>query len=74
MNICLVMGRCLTVNLAPALHRIKTIRVDDGRDGIRNDGILIAVLTQIPAILEQRLEAVLGERIAPTVADAPGVQ
>ena len=74
MDICLVVGRCLTVNLAPALDRIETLRVDDGRYSIQDDGILIAVFAQIPAVLEQRLEAVLGEPVAPTVGDAPGVQ
>ena len=73
-DIRLVVGRCLTVNLAPALDRIETLRVDDGRYSIRDDGILIAVFAQIPAVLEQRLEAVLGEPVAPAVADAPGVQ
>ena len=73
-DICLVVGRCLTVNLAPALDRIETLRVDDGRYSIRDDGILISVFAQIPAVLEQRLEAVLGEPVAPAVADAPGVQ
>jgi len=73
-NIGLVVGRCLAVNLAPALDRIEAIRVDDGRDSIGDDGILIAIFAQIPAIFEQRLEAVLGERVAPAVADAPGVQ
>ena len=74
MDICLVVGRCLTVNLAPALHCIEAIRVDDSRDGVRDDGILVAVFAQIPAVLEQRLEAVLGERVAPAVADAACVQ
>jgi len=73
-DIRLVVGRCLTVNFAPSLHRIEAIRIDDGRDSIRYDGILIAVFAQIPAIFEQCLEAVLGERIAPAVADAAGVQ
>lgn len=74
MDICLVMGRCLAVNFAPALNRVEAIRVDDGRDGVRDDSILIAVFPQIPAVLEQRLEAVLGERVAPAVADTAVVQ
>ena len=74
MDIRLVVGRCLTVNLAPTLHRVKTIRADDGRDCVRDDGILIAVFAQIPAIFKQRLETVLGERVAPTVTDTAGVQ
>ena len=74
MDICLVVGRCLAVNLAPALHRIEAVQVDDGRDSIRVDRILRAVFAQIPAVLEQRLEAVLGERVAPAVADTAGVQ
>ena len=73
-DIRLVVGGCLTVNLTPALDRIEAIRGDDGRDGVRDNGILIAVFAQIPAIFEQCLEAVLGERVAPAVADAPGVQ
>ena len=74
MDIRLVVGRCLAVNLAPALDRIEAVRVDDGRDGIRDNRILIAVFPQIPTVLEQRLEAVLGERVAPAVADAACVQ
>lgn len=73
-DIRLVVGRCLAVNRTSVLHRPKAIQVDDRRDGVRDDRIFIAVFAQIPAVLEQSVETVLGERIAPAVADAASVQ
>lgn len=68
------MGWGLAMDFAPTLHCIETLRVDDRRDSVWNDSILIAIFSQIPAVLEQRLETVLGERVAPAVSDATGVQ
>lgn len=74
MHVCLVMGRGHAMNLTAALHLVKALRVDDSRNSARKHRILIAVLAQIPTVSQQRLKAVLGEWIAPAIADSPPIE